>query len=72
MKVTITKVEQRPSIFVPAGTPMYVYEISFETEKGLKGIIEMPHSEYTPEAALQKIKDEVVTKAEMIGKTYSL
>ena len=72
MKVKITRVDSRRTALNPEGTPPYLYEIFYETDTGLKGSLEMFHSEYSPENALKKIKDEIVPKAEMIGKTYSL
>ena len=72
MKVKITKVEQRQTVFAPQGTPPYVYEISFITESGMKGSIEMFHNDYTPDAAIKKIKEEIVPKAEMAGKEFTV
>ena len=72
MKVTITKVEQRRTGLAPDGTPPFVYQIFYSTDTGLKGEIEMYHSEYSPENALKKIQEEIVPKAAMIGKTYEI
>lgn len=72
MKVTITDVEQRRTGTNPKGTPPYLYEIFFATETGLKGSFEMFAYEYTPENALKKLKEEIIPKATMIGKEYSV
>ena len=72
MKVKITKIDSWRTANAPEGTPPYLYEIFYQTETGLKGSIEMFHSEYTPEAALAKIQKEIIPKAEMIGKTFEV
>jgi len=72
MKVKITRIETRRTGTAPPDKPPYIYEIFYETETGMTGSIEMFHHEYSPENALKKIKEEIVPKAEMIGKTFEV
>lgn len=57
MKVEITKIVERP-VLTAEGKIVPTIAVSYRTERGFAGTLEMPKDEFTKEKALAKIREE--------------
>jgi len=49
----VTGIRKRPKI-LPDGSFVDVYEISFISDKGISGTVDIPEAEFTPQKAREK------------------